>query len=137
MTNRRFEMYELRQVLVRMRLGDSDRALAKSGLIGRPKAKALRQLAESGSAACPKTHHRQRQVRDYPRLWPRSRGRPITQPHRSFAAVYSSNQPCICSSLKLAFSWSRNSSSRELSQATSFITILIFGSITSIRSRPS
>lgn len=40
-------MYELRQVLVRMRLGDSDRALAKSGLIGRPKAKALRQLAEA------------------------------------------------------------------------------------------
>jgi len=38
-------MYELRQVLVRMRLGDSDRALAKAGLIGRPKAKALRRLA--------------------------------------------------------------------------------------------
>jgi transposase len=30
-----------------MRLGDSDRALAKTGLIGRPKAKSLRQLAES------------------------------------------------------------------------------------------
>ncbi|MCU7921900.1 MAG: IS21 family transposase [Candidatus Thiodiazotropha sp. (ex Dulcina madagascariensis)] len=40
-------MYELRQILVRMRLGDSDRALAKAGLIGRPKAKALRQLAEA------------------------------------------------------------------------------------------
>lgn len=40
-------MYELRQVLVRMRLGDSDRALAKAGLIGRPKAKVLRQLAEA------------------------------------------------------------------------------------------
>jgi hypothetical protein len=40
-------MYELRQVLVRMRLGDSDRTLAKAGLIGRPKAKALRQLAEA------------------------------------------------------------------------------------------
>ena len=40
-------MYELRQVLVRMRLGDSDRALAKAGLIGRPKAKALRRLAEA------------------------------------------------------------------------------------------
>ena len=39
-------MYELRQILVRMRFGDSDRALAKAGLIGRPKAKALRQLAE-------------------------------------------------------------------------------------------
>ena len=40
-------MYELRQILVRMRQGDSDRALAKAGLIGRPKAKALRQLAEA------------------------------------------------------------------------------------------
>lgn len=40
-------MFEYRQILVRMRLGDSDRALAKAGLIGRPKAKALRQLAES------------------------------------------------------------------------------------------
>lgn len=39
-------MYELRQILVRMRFGDSDRALAKAGLIGRPKAKALRRLAE-------------------------------------------------------------------------------------------
>jgi len=34
-------MFEVRQVLVRMRLGDSDRALAKAGLIGRPKAKAF------------------------------------------------------------------------------------------------
>lgn len=40
-------MYELRQILVRMRLGDSDRALAKADLIGRPKAKVLRQLAEA------------------------------------------------------------------------------------------
>lgn len=40
-------MYEFRQILVRMRLGDSDRALATAGLIGRPKAKALRQLAET------------------------------------------------------------------------------------------
>jgi len=39
-------MFEFRQILVRMRLGDSDRALANAGLVGRPKAKALRQLAE-------------------------------------------------------------------------------------------
>lgn len=38
-------MFEIRQVLVRMRQGDSDRALAKAGLIGRPKAKALRTVA--------------------------------------------------------------------------------------------
>ncbi len=40
-------MFEYRQIIVRMRSGDSDRALAKAGLIGRPKAKALRQLAQS------------------------------------------------------------------------------------------
>ena len=45
MSNRRFEMHNYRQILVRMRQGDSDRRLAKSGLIGRRKAAALRQLA--------------------------------------------------------------------------------------------
>ena len=45
MANKRFEMYEYRQIVVRMRQGDSDRALAKAGLIGRPKAKALRAVA--------------------------------------------------------------------------------------------
>ena len=39
-------MFEFRHILVRMRLGDSDRALAKAGLIGRPKAKVLRRVAE-------------------------------------------------------------------------------------------
>jgi len=39
-------MFEFRHILVRMRLGDSDRALAKAGLIGRPKAKALRTIAK-------------------------------------------------------------------------------------------
>ena len=38
-------MYQYRQILVRMRQGDSDRALAKAGLIGRHKAAALRRLA--------------------------------------------------------------------------------------------
>jgi transposase len=47
MSNRRFEMYEYRQILVRMRLGDSDRVLAKAGLIGRRKASQLRQLAQT------------------------------------------------------------------------------------------
>jgi len=37
MTNRRFEMYEYRQVIVRMRLGESDRAIAQTGLMGRKK----------------------------------------------------------------------------------------------------
>jgi transposase len=42
---RRFEMYQYRQVLVRMRLGDSDREIAQAGLMGRRKAAALRQVA--------------------------------------------------------------------------------------------
>ena len=46
MSNRRFEMYHYRQILVRMRQGDSDRRLAKAGLIGRRKAAELRQLAQ-------------------------------------------------------------------------------------------
>ena len=45
MANRRFEMYQYRQVLTRMRLGESDRAIARSGLIGRQKASALREVA--------------------------------------------------------------------------------------------
>ena len=42
MSNRRFEMYEYRQVLVRMRQGDSDRQIAKARLMGRNKADELR-----------------------------------------------------------------------------------------------
>jgi transposase len=45
MANRRFEMYEYRQVLHRMRLGDSDRAIAESGLMGRAKCGRFRALA--------------------------------------------------------------------------------------------
>jgi transposase len=46
MANRRFEMFEFRQVLVRMRQGDSDRDLARTRLIGRRKAREIRQLAQ-------------------------------------------------------------------------------------------
>jgi hypothetical protein len=35
MSKRRFEMYQYRQILVRMRQGDSDRDIARSGLMGR------------------------------------------------------------------------------------------------------
>ena len=45
MANRRFEMYQYRQVITRMRLGESDRAIARSGLMGREKASALREVA--------------------------------------------------------------------------------------------
>jgi transposase len=40
-------MYEYRQVLVRMRLGDSDREIARSGLMGRAKSAALRATAKA------------------------------------------------------------------------------------------
>ena len=40
-------MYEYRQVLVRMRQGDSDRAIARSKLMGRDKAGEVRALAEA------------------------------------------------------------------------------------------
>jgi hypothetical protein len=45
MSNRRFEMYEYRQVIHRMRMGESDRAIAKSGLMGRIKCARLRRMA--------------------------------------------------------------------------------------------
>jgi transposase len=46
MSFRRFEMHQYRQVLSRMRLGETDRKIARSGLIGRRKASALRQIAQ-------------------------------------------------------------------------------------------
>lgn len=45
MTNRRFEMYLYRQSLVRMRQGDSDRELARSGIMGRRKIATVRAVA--------------------------------------------------------------------------------------------
>ena len=47
MSNRRFEMYEFRQIISRMRLGASDRQIAKAGLAGRAKAGELRAIAQS------------------------------------------------------------------------------------------
>ena len=45
-TNRRFELFEYRQVLVRMRQGDSDREIVRSGLMGRKKLTAVRRMAD-------------------------------------------------------------------------------------------
>jgi hypothetical protein len=45
MTNMRFELFEYRQVLVRMRQGDSDRDIGRSGLMGRKKLTAVRRMA--------------------------------------------------------------------------------------------
>ncbi|MCP4048699.1 MAG: hypothetical protein GY732_22200 [Gammaproteobacteria bacterium] len=46
MSNLRFEMHQIRQVLVRMRMGESNRAIAKAGLMSRNKAAELRNLAQ-------------------------------------------------------------------------------------------
>lgn len=45
MANKRFEMFQYRQILVRMRMGESNRAIAQSGLMGRKKAQKLRDTA--------------------------------------------------------------------------------------------
>lgn len=46
MANRRFEMFEVRQVISQMRLGVSDREIAGSGLMGRNKLSRVRQMAQ-------------------------------------------------------------------------------------------
>lgn len=46
MSNRRFEMYHYRQVIHRMRMGQSDRAIAQTKLIGRAKCAEIRVIAE-------------------------------------------------------------------------------------------
>ncbi|MGF6978233.1 transposase [Paraburkholderia sp. JPY465] len=45
MSRRRFEVFEYRQVLARMRQGDSDRDIASARLMGRGKLKTVRQIA--------------------------------------------------------------------------------------------
>ena len=45
MSNRTFEMYQYRQVLVRMRLGESDRQINANGLMGRRTTAKLRKKA--------------------------------------------------------------------------------------------
>jgi len=44
--NRRFEMYQYRHILVRMRLGESDRQIDAAGLMGRRAASKLRKKAQ-------------------------------------------------------------------------------------------
>lgn len=46
MGNRRFEMHEYRHIISRMRLGESDRQIAKAGLMGRNKAAQLRKFSQ-------------------------------------------------------------------------------------------
>jgi predicted phosphoadenosine phosphosulfate sulfurtransferase len=46
MANRRFEMFHYRQIIHRMRMGESDRAIAKTKIIGRLKCGHVRAVAE-------------------------------------------------------------------------------------------
>ncbi len=46
MGNRRFEMHDFRHIISRMRLGGSDRQIAKAGIMGRNKAADIREIAE-------------------------------------------------------------------------------------------
>jgi hypothetical protein len=46
MANRRFEMYQYRQVIHRMRMGETDRAIARTKLMGRLKCAHVRAVAE-------------------------------------------------------------------------------------------
>jgi hypothetical protein len=45
MANRRFEMYEIRQIIARLRLGDSDRGIAQAQRIGRATVASIRRVA--------------------------------------------------------------------------------------------
>jgi len=45
MSNRRFEMYQYRQVIHRMRMGESDRSIARTGLTGGIKCGQVRAIA--------------------------------------------------------------------------------------------
>src|SRR5437660_3593155 len=45
MSNRRFEMYEYRQIIVRLRQGDTLRGIAQSGLANRKKVRVIRRIA--------------------------------------------------------------------------------------------
>jgi transposase len=53
MSNRRFEMFHYRQVLVRMRQGDSDREIARSKTMGRRKIAHVREVAAARSWLVP------------------------------------------------------------------------------------
>jgi transposase len=45
MSNRRFAVHEIRSIISRMRLGETDRQISRAGLMGRNKAAALRRIA--------------------------------------------------------------------------------------------
>lgn len=82
MSNKRFEMYEIRRVLVQMRLGAADREIAQSGLLGRENLSRIRKLADAKGLL--------------------DRGKVLAGRHRSGGGVWSALEP--------AGQWSRASS---------------------------
>jgi transposase len=56
MTNRRFDVYQYRQILVRMRRGDSDRDIGRSKTMGRKKIAQVRQMAQERGWLDPDAH---------------------------------------------------------------------------------
>jgi len=55
MGKRRFEMHDYRHIISRMRLGESDRQIAKAGLMGCNKAADFREIANKYGAKTCKT----------------------------------------------------------------------------------
>ena len=56
MGNRRFAMHQYRHIITIMRLGDSDRQIAKAKLMGRNKAAELRKTSEAQGWLTPKSN---------------------------------------------------------------------------------
>ena len=83
MTNRRFEMHEYRHVIVRMRLGESDRAIAQTGLMGRKKVKSVRDLASSRGWLDPGNDlpDDTELVANFPTTAPRPQATSLVEPH--------------------------------------------------------
>ncbi|WP_122982900.1 MULTISPECIES: hypothetical protein [Burkholderia] len=52
MANRRFELFDYRQVLASMRQGDSDRDIARGELMGRKKLTSVRREAQPRDGRC-------------------------------------------------------------------------------------
>ena len=83
MANRRIEMYMYRQVIHRMRLGQSDRAIAKTKLMGRAKCALVRSVAQQKGwlKSGPLPDDQQlAELFEVPKTW-NSKQTALTQPH--------------------------------------------------------
>ena len=104
MTNRRFEMYEYRQVIVRMRLGESDRAIAQTGLMGRKKVKSVREMARSRGWLDPGNElpDDAELAARFPTTAPRAQATSLVEPHADEVTKWWGSGTCtahICSGI--------------------------------------